>query len=43
MLLGNSKITQIGIKHKILFKVLRPDGKSDPAGCGIAFSKKAGI
>jgi len=31
------------LKTYLLFKVLRPDIISDPAGRGITFSKKAGI
>ena len=42
MLSLNKKIIK-WIRHFTLFKVLLPDGISDPAGRGITFSKKAGI
>jgi hypothetical protein len=43
MLLMKLKFTETWIQHFTLFKVLLPDGISDPTGRGITFSKKAGI
>jgi hypothetical protein len=43
MLLCKLKLTEIRIRHEILFKVLLPDGISDPTGRRITFSKQAGI